>query len=117
MFKTKKENIKLNIIQCYAPTNDKDEESKRDFYNKLQTLGDKLKEKDMTILMGDLDAKIGSDNSGYEEVMGRQGLGKMNENGEMLADFCAFNNMFIGGSVFPHRRIHKATWVSPNHRT
>ena len=27
---------------------------------------DKLKEKDMTILMGDLNAKIGSDNSGYE---------------------------------------------------
>ena len=94
-FKTKKENIKLNIIQCYAPTNDKDEETKDDFYNKLQTLCDKLKEKDMTILMGDLNAKIGSDNSGYEEVMGRQGLGKMNENGEMLADFCAFNNMII----------------------
>ena len=104
-FKTKKENIKLNIIQCYAPTNDKDEET-----------NDKLKEKDMIILMGDLNAKIGSDNSGYEEVMGRQGLGKMNENGEMLADFCAFNNMIIGGSVFPHRRIHKATWVSPDHR-
>ena len=73
-FKRKKENIKLKIIQCYAPTNDKNEETKEDFYNKLQ-------------------------------------------NGEMLADFCAFNNMIIGGSVFPHRRIHKATWVLPDHRT
>ncbi|KAK2175201.1 hypothetical protein NP493_743g00029 [Ridgeia piscesae] len=64
-FKTKKENIKLNIIQCYAPTNDKDQETKEYFYNKLQTLCDKLKEeKDMTILMGDFNAKIGSDNSG-----------------------------------------------------
>ncbi|KAK2155905.1 hypothetical protein NP493_2029g00005 [Ridgeia piscesae] len=86
-FKTKKENIKLNIIQCYVPTNDKDEETKEDFYNKLQTLRDKLKEKDMTILIGDFNTKIGSDNSGYEEVMGRQGLGKMNENGEMLLTF------------------------------
>ena len=25
--------------------------------------------------------------------------------------------MIIGGSLFPHRRIHKATWVSPDHRT
>ena len=58
-FKTKKENIKLNIIQCYEPTNDKDEEIKEDFYNKLQTLCDKLKEKDITILMGHLNAKIG----------------------------------------------------------
>ena len=115
-FKTKKENIKLNTIQCYAPINDKDEETKEDFYNKLQTLCDKLKEKDMTILMEGLNTKIGSDNSGYEEVMGTQGLGRINENGEMLADLCAFNNMNIGGNVFPHRRIHKATWVSPDHR-
>ena len=100
-FKTKKENITLNIIQCYAPTNDKDEETKKDFYNKLQTLCNKLKEKDTTILMGDLKAKIGSDNSGYEEVMDRQGLGQVNENDEMLADFCAFNNMTIGRQRVP----------------
>ena len=49
-FKTKKENIKLNIIQCCAPTNDKDDETKEYFYNKLQTLCDNLKAKDMTIL-------------------------------------------------------------------
>ena len=48
--------------------------------------------------------------------MGRQGLGKINENGEMLAYLCAFNNMIIRGSVFPHDRIHKATWISPDHR-
>ena len=70
-----------------------------------------------TILMGDLNTKIGSDNSGYEEVMGGQGVDKMTTNDEMLADFCAFNKMIIGGSVFSHRRIHKATWVSPDNRT
>ena len=58
-FKTKKQNTKLNTIQCYAHTNDKDEETKEDFFNKLQTLCDKLKENDMTVLMGDLNAKIG----------------------------------------------------------
>ncbi|KAK7115707.1 hypothetical protein V1264_001528 [Littorina saxatilis] len=30
--------------------------------------------------MGDLNAKIGSDNRGYEEIMGQQGLGEMNDN-------------------------------------
>ena len=97
--------------------NDKDEGTKEDFYNKLQTVLDKMKEKDITILMGDFNAKIGSNNRGYEEVMGTHGIGEMNENGEMFADLCSFNRLIIGGSVFPHRRIHKATWVSPDHRT
>ena len=30
--KTNKEKIKLNTVQCYAPINDKDEETKEDFY-------------------------------------------------------------------------------------
>ena len=49
--------------------------------------------------------------------MGTHGIGEMNENGEMFADLCPFNRLIIGGSVFPHRRIHKATLVSPDHRT
>ena len=42
-FKTRMEKIQLNIIQCYSPTNDKYEETKEDFYNKLQTALDKMK--------------------------------------------------------------------------
>nr|KAG5688778.1 hypothetical protein BaRGS_030647 [Batillaria attramentaria] len=41
----------------------------------------------------------------------------MNENGERFADFCALNQLVIGGSIFPHKRIHKATWRSPDHVT
>ena len=53
----------------------------------------------------------------YEEFMGTLGLGRMNENGERLADFCALNQLVIGGSIFQHKRIHKATWISPDHVT
>nr|KAG5687536.1 hypothetical protein BaRGS_013638 [Batillaria attramentaria] len=116
-FITKKKDIKLNIIQCYAPTNDAEEEKKDDFYQQLQTVIDKGGAKDMTILMGDFNAKIGSDNTGYEDTMGTHGLGQMNENGERFADFCALNQLVIGGSIFPHKRIHKATWRSPDHVT
>ena len=44
--------------------------------------------------------------------MGTEGLGEMNENGVLFADFCAFNELVIGGSLFPHKPTHKATWVS-----
>merc|ERR1711874_757002 len=73
--------------------------------------------KDINILMGDLNAKIGKDNTGCEEIMGRHGLGEENDNGERLKELCAGHNMVIGGSVFPHKRIHKATWISPDHKT
>ena len=113
-FRTRKKKLKLNIIQCYAPTNDSEDERKEAFYSQLQSVIDKCPERDVTILMGDFNAKIGSNNTGYEEVMGAHGLGDMSENGEMFADVCALNKLVIGGSIFPHKNIHKATWVSPD---
>jgi len=49
--------------------------------------------------------------------MGRPGLGEMSDNGEKFTDFCALNGLVIGGSIFPHKRIHKVTWVSPDNST
>ena len=63
-------------------------------------------------MMGDFDAKTGSDNRGYEEIMGQHGLGERRDNDERFADLCALSNLVIGGSVFQHKRMHKATWVS-----
>ena len=45
------------------------------------------------------------------------GLGVMNDNGERFVNACAINNIVVGGSVFAHKRIHKATWVSPDQVT
>ena len=115
-FTSKRKNINLHIIQCYAPTNDADEEKKDEFYLQLQAIVEKASTKDM-VMMGDFNAKIGSDNTGYEDTMGTHGLGVMNNNGERFADLCANNQLVIGGSIFPHKRIHKATWISPDHVT
>nr|KAG5707099.1 hypothetical protein BaRGS_011810 [Batillaria attramentaria] len=78
----------MNVIQCYAPTNDSDDIDKDRFYSRLQSIVEKYPERDITIMMGD-NAKIGADNTGYEDIMG----------------------------VYPHKNIHKATWVSPDHTT
>ena len=61
---TKKKNIRLNIIQCYARTYDVDEEKKDDFYQQLQSVMDKGGPNDMTFLMRDFNSKIGADNTG-----------------------------------------------------
>ena len=43
--------------------------------------------------MGDFNAKIGSDNQGYENVMGVHGLGVMNDNGERFVNACAITTL------------------------
>ncbi len=62
--------------------------------------------------MGDLNVKVGHYNSGHSSVMG-----KLNENGQLYADFCAENNLVIGETVFPHKEIHKTTWASSDQST
>ncbi|VDO90176.1 unnamed protein product [Schistosoma margrebowiei] len=68
-FKTKKEGISMNIIQCYAPTNDRYGDIKDQFYELLQSIIEKCSRKDLHILMEDLNAKVIIDNSGYEDIM------------------------------------------------
>jgi flagellum-specific peptidoglycan hydrolase FlgJ len=116
-FTTKHKGTRMNIIQVYAPTNDAEQSSKDEFYNSLQEILEHLSRKHITILMGDLNAKIGEQNAGYERVMGKYGLGNMNENGERLADLCMMQDMVVGGSIFQHKDVHKATWVSPDQAT
>ncbi len=108
---------KLTIIQCYAPTNQAEDEEKENFYDALQREVDSTPRHDVLMVNGDLNAKVGSDNTNKEGVMGKHGLGVINENGQRFVDFCANNNLVIGGTIFPHKRIHKQTWVSPDSMT
>ncbi|VDO54474.1 unnamed protein product [Schistosoma margrebowiei] len=57
------------------------------------------------------------DNTRYEDIMGRHGLGERNENGERFTSRCAFNKLVINGTIFPHKRVHETTWTSPDHTT
>ncbi|KAH3862428.1 hypothetical protein DPMN_025395 [Dreissena polymorpha] len=62
--------------------------------------------RNIIILMGDLNAKTGSDNQGYEEARFRRGE---QQRREKFTDKCATSNLVIRGSVFHHRRIQRAT--------
>ena len=45
--------------------------------------------------------------------MGKHDIGEMNENGLKLVVFREADELVIGGSLFPHKNIHKTTWESP----
>ncbi|XP_065368834.1 craniofacial development protein 2-like [Calliphora vicina] len=67
--------------------------------------------------MGDFNAQVGNDNSNRERVMGGHGIGRLTENGELFTEMCLGNKLVVGGTIFPHKTVHKVTWVSPDHRT
>lgn len=48
--------------------------------------------------MGDFNALVENDNTGYREIIGRHGVGDINENEQHLADFCVSNRLVIGGT-------------------
>ena len=108
---------KLTIIQCYAPTEMSEEEDKDNFYEALQREVDATPRHDVLMVFGDMNAKVGSDNTGREGIMGKHGLGNINDNGERFSEFCTNNSLVIGGTIFPHKTVHKQTWISPDTHT
>ena len=103
---------RLTIIQVYGPHNEREKEEKEQFYQELQEAVDSCNKNDIIIIMGDLNAKVGNDNRGYERTMGVHGLGTQNDKGLRLCEFSQLNGLVIAGTLFPHKDIHKATWVS-----
>ena len=72
---------------------------------------------DVLLIMGDMNAKSGSDNTDREWAMVREGCGIINDNGEKFVNFCLNNNYVVGGTFLQHKEIHKLTWKSPDGRT
>lgn len=103
--------VQVNIIQVYAPTADSPDGEAESFYHDLRQTLRKLKRKDVTIIMGDFNAKIGE--GGGTEFVGPFGLGVRNERGEMLNTFVTEEEMVILNTFFqlPARRLY--TWKSP----
>jgi hypothetical protein len=67
------------------------------------------------MLLGDYNAKVGSlVTDEWQGILGKFGLGNMNERGENLLQFCAINNLAISNTLFQHSETRRVTWVSPN---
>ena len=70
-------------------------ERKKTFTGKLQDVTEQVHNHDMLIITGDINAKVGNLVNGLGRVMGRHGLGTVNDNGARLKEFCNFNEMVI----------------------
>ena len=90
----------ISVIQVYAATSMSSEEEINDFYGELEEVLNDSPKKDIKVIMGDWNAKVGTDREGWETVMGRFGYGERNERGERLLDFALQHEMYICNTKF-----------------
>ena len=75
----------ITVIQAYAPTSNAEEAEVERFYEYLQDLLELTPQKDVLFIIGDWNAKVGSQET--PGITGKFGLGGWNKVGEMLIDF------------------------------
>ena len=105
----------LHLVSVYAPTFRAPQQVKDDFFEDVQRVIDKVPERDILMIVGDWNARVGSQLSDdqWEGVLGKHGLGRANEAGLFLLSFCSTNNLSIMNSFFEKKNIHKQTRQHP----
>ena len=79
----------IMVIQVYALTSNTEEAEVERFYEELQNLLELTPKKDILFIIGDWNAKVGSQET--PGVTGKFGLGIQNETGQKLIEFCQEN--------------------------
>ena len=101
----------ITVIQVYVPTSNAEETEVEQFYEDLQDLLELTPQKDVLFIIGDWNAKVGSQET--PGIKGKFGLGMQNETGQRLIEFCQENALIIANTLFQHnRRLY--TWTSPD---
>ncbi|PIO71019.1 hypothetical protein TELCIR_07095 [Teladorsagia circumcincta] len=83
----------VTVIQIFAPTKDSSDETKNDFYGLLQDTVDNTLKRDLKIVLGDFNAKLGGDRCGSEGTIGPCSPEELSSNGERLISFCEHREM------------------------
>ena len=88
----------ITVIQDYAPTSNAEEAEVERFYEDLQHLLELTPQKSFLLIIGDWNAKVGSQET--PGVTGKFGLGVRSEAGQRLIEFCQENALVIANTLF-----------------
>ena len=102
----------ITVIQVYALTSNAEEAEVEWFYEDLQDLLELTPKKDVLFIIGDWNAKVGSQET--PGVTGKFGLGVQNEAGRRLTEFCQEKALVIANTFFQQHKRRLYTWTSPD---
>jgi len=109
-FQSKSFNI--TVIQAYAPTSSAEKAEVERFCEDPQELLELTPQKDVLFIIGDWNAKVGSQET--PGVTGKFGHGVRNEAGQRLINFCQENALVIANTLFQQHKRKLYTWTSPD---
>ena len=96
----------------YAPSSNTEEAEVERFYKDLKGLLELTSKKDVLFIIGDWNAKVGSQET--PGITGKFGLGIRNEAGQRLIEFCQENALVITNTLFQQHKRILYTWTSPD---
>ena len=100
----------ITVIQVYAPTSNTEETEAE--YEDLQDLLELTPKKDVLFIIGDWNAKVGSQET--PGVTGKFGLRVQNEAGQRLIELCQDNTLVIVNTLFQQHKRRLYPWTSPD---
>ena len=102
----------ITVIQVYGLTSNAEEAEVEWFCEDLQDLLELTPKKDVLLIIGDWNAKVGTQET--PGVTGKFGLGVQNEAGQKLIEFCQENALVIANTLFQQNNTRLYTWTSPD---
>ena len=109
------EPFNIRIVQACAPTSDYDDNKIEEFYDQLQNVIDQTPKKDILVVQGDWNAKVGRDACGnWQCICGPFCNDDTNERGLRLLEFATFNDLVLANTFGHHKAPRRWTWHSPN---
>ncbi|BHF84938.1 hypothetical protein SprV_1002809200 [Sparganum proliferum] len=101
---------------CLPSADDQPVAARDKFYEDLHALLATVSKADKLIVLGDFNARVGTDHTAWRGVLGPHGLRGSNDNGLLLLRTCAEHRLILTNTFFCLSEREKATWRHPRSR-
>ena len=105
-------NNTLSVISTYAPQTGRPQSETETFLENLECLVQRIGQEERIVIGADMNAHVGEDALGYEDVHGGNGYGERNEEGEKIWEMLESLDLCITNTLFKKRTEHLVTYKS-----